>query len=1070
MRDRLKVSLFIQPEPDSRDFGLGPARTCAGLPCAALALAALVTASCGGKAPPPAAQPHGQAGTSDAGAPSAVISPSPEGSASTLTYRVSPSRLFPELVGARGQVAVEDGARRMLVDRMRLVVHADGSMERAVELLPAGSVWSVALPSRLGGGYLFHTSGRGYTEIWRASSWLDKLTPLARISDVVSDIVAGFDRLYLRMQVGNRVIALDAKDGKHLGLGPLPVAAGYGMLAFADGWRAVVDTDLRGPLTTFDAGATWRPVGVSERVQAVGIVDNNPAVLVQSGRYIVDPRGIVSFRSDRPEVHERAPEDDPRHAADDTAVRAPSPLGKRPLRAAVEDGWPDSATTAVVARGGALARVSLADGRVIAIADDAYPDRRSTCHAARLGLHGVGFLCGERDGKTTVYAFAPPLAMRTVLSFDKPRYVAASGNGALVVRGRCEGPSPGNEETDARWYCVRTPAGDMREIRVKSADHDLGVERVVGLGDGRIAVIVPPRAGTSGSLSVITGNATATVALELPSDAHGAARELKRGLWLDGFEERRPGVLGGWVEAGGRYLGMEIGLDGKVKAGEVREDAYGGIFGGRFAVALADGGHAFETSDGGMSWAPFDLPDREEEARAAPSRACGPVGCALPGWVRVGWGDPEDLDDMKPARTPTTPYAPYRMSPTLHFACGVASVATPPLADKHAAAPPPRPVRGRGAPAAPARPAHGALHDTPWAPFRNMEPPALAADEYGIDNGPGSADATGLRVYAWGKAGADWTRGARWLVRFEDRFDTSGGVRSSALTASLWATQTEAVEGIGTSPYGNPSWAGFLDPSGRTLLASSCRGQVCAMYSVGEGQPVLPLRSGGGLPMRPYEHGAVRVGETWFYLTSTPSYDGIALWRADLGVARLVAKYNRVIPRYSNFAAPRLVRRAIGAGIGMLIPGGTEPGERTGSWFVLPVDPETGALGDAIALARRDLADTPLSRCTASQDGWTFDVTPEATTAVDVDNATARFEPVELRLRLDPGRACIESLAARTDPFFAREAPSAAAKGPPRPLTSVPARKAVADEGSVAMAATEKLTGRRWGLSCKVQR
>jgi hypothetical protein len=454
---------------------------------------------------------------------------------------VTPSRLFPELVGSRGLVVTEDGAKRMLVDRVRVVVHADGSMERAAELLPAGNIVTVALPSRLGGGYLFHASRSG-TDIWRAASWLDKLTPLARVTESVSDVIAGFDRIYIKLQNGNRVVAIDPKDGKFMGLGPLPVASGYGMLAFADGWRAVVDTDLRGPLTTFDAGATWRPLTVSERVLAVGVVDGNPAVMVQGGRYLVDPRGVVSFRTDRPEPRERAADEDDRRR-EELAAHTPNPLGRRPLRAAVEDGWPDSATTAIVARSGALARVSLKDGKVLAIAEDAYPDRRSNCHAVRLGLHDVGFLCGEREGRTSIYAFVPPLAMKPVIAFEAPRFVEASGNGALVIRGRCSDEHR-EDEGGARWYCVRTPRGELQEIRIKGANSDLGVERVLGLGDGRIAVVIPPRDGSLGTLSVITGSAMASVPLELPENAR-AARELKRGLWLDGFEERRPGVLGG---------------------------------------------------------------------------------------------------------------------------------------------------------------------------------------------------------------------------------------------------------------------------------------------------------------------------------------------------------------------------------------------------------------------------------------------------------------------------------------------------------------------------------------------
>src|SRR6185437_15615026 len=241
-----------------------------------------------------------------AAAPSAAASAAPAahgpsaGSPPQLIHLVTPSRLFPELVATRGLVATEDGRQRYLVDRMRLVVRPNGAVDRAEELFPIGSVSSIALPSRLGGGYLFHASSGTGTEIWRASSWLGKLTPLTRRNEPVADILPGFDRIYLRLNGNSRMLALDAKDGHLMGLGPLPVASAIGQLAFADGWRAVVDTDLRGPLATFDAGATWRSVGISDRVLAVGVVDGNPAVFVNGGRYLVDAHGGVSFRTDAP--------------------------------------------------------------------------------------------------------------------------------------------------------------------------------------------------------------------------------------------------------------------------------------------------------------------------------------------------------------------------------------------------------------------------------------------------------------------------------------------------------------------------------------------------------------------------------------------------------------------------------------------------------------------------------------------------------------------------------------------------------------------------------------------------
>lgn len=991
-----------------------------------------------GKPKPPKAAPV-TASTASAG--------KPEGSAPLVT----PSRLLPELVGSRGLVASEEGQRRFLVDRMRLLARGDGSISRAAELLPGGNVSSVALPSRLGGGYLFHVNAGGGTEIWRASSWLGKLRPLTRRGEVVSEIVPGFDRLYVRLTSGHRVIALDPDTGEQMPLGSLPVAGSYGQLAFADGWRAVVDVDLRGPLATFDGGNTWRALGIPEKPLGVGIFDGDPGVMVTGARYLVDARGVVSHRPDTREKRPSGDDGDPR------AARS-SPLGKRPLRTTVEDGWPDSKTTALVARGGALARVSLRDGSIEALREDAYPDARATCHGVRLGPSGIGFICGERDSATVVYEHVPPLAMRAVLRFDRPRFVSANGNGGLTLRGRCEGEGAPDGDADARWYCVRSPAGATREIRVKG--FDLGVERVIGLADGRVAVLVPPRGGSAGDLSIVGVDGHAQkVTLAIPDEPREAVRQIKRGLWLDGFEERSPGVLGGWVEAGGPVVGVEIGLDGKVKPGDLQADVSGAIVGGRYAVLLLDGGRAMESSDGGMTYRSFDLPDRDDEARAAPTRAAGPVGAALPGWVRVGWGDPETPEDMKPAATPKSQNLPLKVSPTIGLSCELASVATPPLPDKPkpaAAPPPPRrhgiPVRavGRGAGVA------------PWATFRNTPAPALGGDEVGVDHGTG--DPVGLRAYAWGKKGADWSRTGRWLMRFDDRFDPSGGVRSTAPSASLWPDEATAFDAIAGRSYGSMGWTGTLDPGGRAMLVSGCYGSACALFAAGEGQPISPIRdaSRAGASVRPYAQAAVRVGDTWFFLAQSANYDAVTLWRVDLGSARPLTTYYRPIQRY-GYETPRLTRRAVGSGVAILVGGQPEKGDRTGSWYVIPVDPETGALGESVVLARRDFAGVPLPRCAPEQDGWVFDVKPETTVAIDVTNARGSMDQVEMRVRVDPGRACVDGFAARTSAFYASGA------APQRGLTAPPGRKGGDAALQVPLSVNEISTGRRWGLSCKIK-
>ena len=984
---------------------------------------------------------------------------------------VTPSRLLPDLAGERGVVAHDGGQRRVLLDRMRMITRDDGAIERAADLLPRGNVSAVALPSRLGGGYLFHANNGSGAQIWRATDWLSKLRPLVQLSAVVDSIVPGFDRLYVRYQSNGRLAAIDAETGEPRGLGTLPAAAAYGRLAFADGWRAVVDTDLRGPLATFDAGATWRPIGVAERPLSIDVVGGDPAVTVAGGRYLVDARGAVTFRPDAPR--------DPGAPADDLDVstRQPGLLGKKPLRAALEDGFPDSLTTAIVARGGALVRVSLHDGSTIATAEDAYPDRLAACHALRVGA-GHGFLCGERDGATTVYEFAPPFALRPALRFAKPRFVASSGNGAVVVRGPCEDPTSPTAaalEDGARPYCIRSAAGELHEIRIKG---EIGVERVIALASGRVVVLVPPRGGSAGQITILGGAAATTIPLVLPSEPPFVDRLLRRGMWLDGFEEREKGVLTGWVEAGGPVIGVSIKLDGKVTAGDVRADAGGAILAGRFGLSLGEGGRAAETTDGGLHWEVLDLPERDDEAeRSGPTRACGPAGCVIGGWLRVGWGKAESDDDMRSAAAPPSSYTPTRSSPQLGFTCELGAVATPPLAVVKAAAPKilvkaaaiPRPFGPAGVVATPSsRYATGPGATAPvmpsgWSSFRNTPAPALADGEIGIDNGP-YADTVMVHAYAWGKRGADWSRAGRWQVRFDDRFDPGGGVRSSAVSSSPWADEVAAAESIGAGGYGAAAWTAYLDPGGKSAFTHACRGSVCSFFAVTDRQPVLPVRDAQGRTgtmLRPFPNGAVHVGETWYVITQGSSYEAVILWRIDLGVARQLGTYFR--PARSGLDSPRIVRRAFGGAVGLLVAGPPEPGERVGSWYVLPVNPENGEIGEAVQLVRRDLAGLTLERCVAGRDGWVVDTGFDPSASIDVNGSYGAFDAIEMRARMDSGTLCVEALASRVDGLSSKPKTPGAKVTAPKPGPAA----AIADAAAIPLAATERGTGRRWALSCK---
>lgn len=962
---------------------------------------------------------------------------------------VSPSRLVPDLRNDRGVIAYESGARRALVDRMRVIMYDDGTVERAAELLPVGMVHAVPLPSRLGGGFVFHSSSGGATQIWRASSWLGTLKPLVQFSSLATDLVPGFDRIYVRLSGNSKLQAIDPESGEARSVAPLPPSATYGALAFADGFRGVVDVDMRGVLATFDAGATWRPLSLSERPTAITVVDGDPTIFVPRGRYVLDARGNLTYRGST--VVETDEDVDTKPAV------ARGPFGKRPLRAAVEDGFPDSNDTAVVARAGALARVSLRTGAVLEQASAAFPERDATCHGVRLGA-SFGFVCGERDGATNLYAFEAPLSMHKVLSFRTPRFVSASNNGALVIRGPCgEGPE---EDDGMRVYCVRSVAGFTHEVRVKG---DLGVERVVALADGRVAILVPPRNGGTGQITVVDGAKVTTNALVLPAKPRAVVRELRRGMWLEGFEEREAGVIGGWVEAGGPVIGVRVAVDGKVTAGEPRNNENGVIMSGRFALSQGEGGRAAESTDGGVTWKVFDMPEHDMVPGDADTRACGPIGCVLGGWVRVGWGKPAITGDLTPAPTPPSLYVSSSVAPTVSMRCTpVGKAVSEPLPDKPAKPAPvidfPRPPMGPfgrfpGVPAPQVK--------APWLPFRNVAPPNLAADEVGVDNGV-PFDLIAVRAYAWGKKGADWSRLGHFMIRFDDRFDPLGGLRATAIAPPPWADETITTDAMGIGSYPIAMWGAHLDGSGRHALATVCRGSSCSLFAASEGQPALNLRDTFGKTTgtpRPLPHGAVRAGESWFFLVPGPTQDTIVLHRADLGVIRRLGVYFRPMTptasryaSYINAESPRLVRRAIGNGLGMLLTATPVPGERSGPMFVLPIDPETGALGEPIVLGKRDLGGKLPPRCAEGQDGWLMDTGLDMTPSVQLTMGRANFDTVEFRLRMDPGSVCAEGLAARIDGLFFPEKDA-------KPVTEkIP--------GAVTLAATERVAGRRWSFAC----
>jgi len=1021
---------------------------------------------------------------------------------------VGAARLFPD-VGAvsSGVVAVQaDGSRQLIVAGIRVLDHPNGSMERAREVLPGGPARVVTVPSRLGGGLLIYVAAGGSTQLWRAKGWLDRLEPLGEIWGTVGDIVPGFDRLYARLTSGD-IKAVDALSGRQISLGPLPRATRIGQLAFADAWRAVAVVDFRGALATFDAGMTWRPVPIGEQGVTQLSLRNGDFVLEGARqRVLLGPRGEL----EREEVREPPPRGREANSSSGE-VGAGSNLsfeslarrwggdatgfGRRPLRAAIEDGWPDGsehngAPTAIVAHGGALHRVELRSGSVVASRSGAFREEDGLCHAVAMG-RGFGFVCGAQGGGTAVYAFVPPFELRVVARFTRPRMLIASGNGGFVVRGGCarDGASS-SASSDA--FCFFTASGEEREVKAPSTvKRENATLYPVVLADGRALFVAPPEGDTPGRLFVAQGKAFATIPLTVEPNQ----TVFKRGTLLDGVEERSPGVLGAWVLVGAELRGVRIGLDGKVDVGRVTSNVERTVVAGRFALEWGRGGRGIETIDGGMTFRPVDLPSSDLPTPSRTVAACGAVGCAQGGWLRVGWGGGSEALDLVPAPTPKPSRVTLASPRGIALRCYPTGEVSGPV-PKPAERPAPSPARTRAAtklsasgtaPASSAKPgwpppgisqprmppifvplpsrsAVGPVSSTTapanatsWSAFRGDPAPALASGDVGLEAGTDPPVMMQARIYAWGARGAEWSLKGHVQARFDDRFERAG-IRTTATSPSPWSGEDRAGDALGLTAGQSVNWSALLDGSGQAALIVGQRGASKAdLYAAAQGQPLVPLRDVDHAPLPP-PNSVVRIGSTWFFLVSTmtPTTWGATIYRADGGVVRRLTRLPR-IPVPAGEFSPRLMRRSQSQGLGILVQGAPGFDQVIRDWYVLPVDPDTGELDEPIRLFGSDLEGQIPERCAPDRDGWVVNTDLSLAPAIQiVSPAQANVSSIELRLRLDPGAVCVDAMAARAEAVVFAQ-PAAVARIPPSPDGSFP---------DLPLAATDSLSGRRMLLKC----
>lgn len=889
---------------------------------------------------------------------------------------VTPARLIPPT--RKGEVLLEafevDGSRRFVAQGLRVLERPDGALETAAEFLPATQgIEATALPAWLGGGYVFRVSGGVTTSLYRSASWTGPLTPLSRVDAEIERMVPGPDRLYALVKRAEQWIALDPSTGRGVALEGLPLSPSYGAMAFPDAWFGAVEVPIRGVLATFDAGATWHATGFRDAnlsLAAEGVVIESPA-----GRLLLDRSGAIRPTIEAPRLPQVRGRGERPAGEIALSTPPPPPLGPRPLEQALLYGFPDSDDTALVLSHGNLARVRLRDGAILAAARGVYPGPQP-CQSVSLG-GSVGFVCSEEQGPTRIFALREPLGLSKVAVFGGPRRVAASENGALVVDGACA-----SDPTSSASYCVLPARGEPYELAVGG---DRGVERVIALSDGRAAVLVPPRLGAPGLLT-LAGRAGRgiTVPLELPDKLDSdSSNLLEQGMWLNSFTEPNPGELSGWVYGAGHFVGVRVSLDGSVKVGQPQQGLERAFLSGRRGVVLGVRGGAYETTDGGFEWRDVDLPSEPDLTAAAALTSvngCSAVGCAFSGWMRVGWGA-----EKKGALPKAAPPEPTRLRLPSGGRWSLDCIPTGEVSAPSLAVMPEPEERREG----------------PWNPFYEVAAPRRTPGDVALDVG-GESELDEFHAYAWGPKLTDWNQRGRFLVRAADPFRVAGAVWETLPTEPPWQSPELTADAFGLSPGGPPAaWRVLLDPRGRSgLLVVAARGTT-ELFLLEEGKPTFRLNAAGTLGVL----SSVAQAGGHFYIGSVTDGRGFRVSRVEAGGLTLVGEYPDAVPRSG---APILVPASQGPGLGLWI--------RSGDFYLYPIDPQTGAI-DAPLVVSADTLSTMPRACSASPDGYLVSDALALDPQVDfaVLGSPIRARQVEAKLLVSAAELCIEGLRAKSD-------------------------------------------------------
>ena len=274
------------------------------------------------------------------------------------------------------------------------------------------------------------------------------------------------------------------------------------------------------------------------------------------------------------------------------------------------------------------------------------------------------------------------------------------------------------------------------------------------------------------------------------------------------------------------------------------------------------------------------------------------------------------------------------------------------------------------------------------------------------------------RAYAWGPKGGDWDTQGKWQVKWLSPFAGWSEAHASVPTLPpqvlIDFTKQSSAYGSYYQTYSSFfSIAAGDDPSHAMLVVRrSTRTDMTPIELEADRAPVEIHRADG----EPFlEIDAVtRAAGRWFIVTPPPagaSSPVTTIWQVDGAVARELVHVSRAAVESGRPAGARLARRSDGRAIGLVVDGQPTAERTTATRWVLPVDLETGQLGEPESLGYTDLAGRTLEACTDDVVGWGFDTTLPGTARVRLTQGSGSMHALYVRLRLTTTRACVERVA-----------------------------------------------------------